>query len=240
MAQLDLPLPELTVSDFERSWTRFELVATAKEWSDVKKKVILPTLLRGKLVDVYVALDEETRASLPNTKKALLESAGILRDPLTAGQAFMSRHQLTGETVRDYATNLRKLFTESYPGEEQTSAILLQRFLTGLSPSICRQLLLKGKPSSLANAIADATNIEYALNFESTPDDQREINVVHQKLAVSRNEGPQQLQFAIDQMTKKLEALETKLEAATKTQRLYTPQPTRHWPPTYSHARTCW
>jgi len=61
MAQLELPLPELTVSDFERSWTRFELVATAKEWDDAKKKLILPTLLRGKLVDVYVALDGGTR-----------------------------------------------------------------------------------------------------------------------------------------------------------------------------------
>jgi len=240
MAQLDLPLPEITVSDFERSWTRFELVASAKEWSEAKKKVILPTLLCGKLVDVYVALDEETRASLLNTKKALMESAGTRRDPLTAGQAFMSRHQLPGETVRDYAMNLRKLFTESYPDEEQTSAILLQRFLTGLSPSICRQLLLKGKPSSLTNAIADATNIEYALNFESAHDDQHEINVVHQKQEVSRNEEPQKLQLAIDQMTKKLEALETKLEAATKPQSYYAPQPTRRRPPPNSYAKTCW
>ena len=80
-------------------------------------------LLCGKLAGVYVALDEETRTSLPNTKKALIESAGILQDPLIAGQAFMSRHQLTGETVRDYAMNLRKLFTEfylniSYPATE--------------------------------------------------------------------------------------------------------------------------
>ena len=122
-----------------------------------------------------------------------MESAGILWDPLRAGQAFMSHDQLTGETVRDYAMNLRKLFTESYPDEEQTSAILLQRFLTGLSPSICRQLLLKGKPMSLTNAITDATNIEYALNFEPIPDHQHEINVFHQKLAVSRNEESQKL-----------------------------------------------
>jgi len=129
---------------------------------------------------------------------------------------------------------------ESYPVEEQTSAILLQRFLTGLSPSICHQLLLKGKPSSLTNAITDATNIEYALNFESIHDDQHEINVVHQKQEVSRNEEPQKLQFAIDQMTKKLEELEIRLEAATKHQRYYTPQPTRRWPPPNSYAKTCW
>ena len=33
MAQsLDIPLPELTTDDFQRAWTRFELVAKAKEW----------------------------------------------------------------------------------------------------------------------------------------------------------------------------------------------------------------
>ena len=106
MASLDLPLPEIPVSKFERSWTRFKLVASAKEWNDAKQKLILPTLLHGKLVNVYVALDDETRGSLPSTKTALMQSAGVLRDSLTAGQAFMSRHQGTGETVRDYAMSV--------------------------------------------------------------------------------------------------------------------------------------
>jgi len=240
MAQLELPLPELTVSDFERSWTRFELVATAKEWNDAKKKLILPTLLRGKLVDVYVAFDDTTRASLPDTKKALMQSAGILRDPLSAGQAFMSRHQLTGETVRDYARHLSKLFKESYPDEAQTSAILLQKFLTGLSPPICRQLLLKGKPSSLANAITDATTIEYALNFESTHEELHEVNAIHQKPAAPKGEESKKLQSALDEVTKKLEALETKLESATRTPRYYHPQSSRRRPPSTSEVRTCW
>ena len=37
---LDLPaLPEITVEDFMRAWTRFELVATAKEWNEAKTEV---------------------------------------------------------------------------------------------------------------------------------------------------------------------------------------------------------
>ena len=237
MAQLDLPLPEITVSDFERSWTRFELVASAKEWNDTKKKLILPTLLRGKLVDVYIALDEETRGDLPNTKTALMQSAGVLRDPLTAGQAFMSRRQGTGETVRDYAMHLKKLFVESYPGEAQTSVILLQRFLTGLSPSICRQLLLKGKPTSLAYAITDATGIEYALNFEPAQES-CEINVV--KPGTAGNDESKKLQSVIEQMAKKLEVLEMKLESATIPSKRIAPQPTRRRPPPNNDVRTCW
>ena len=157
MAQLDLPLPEITVADFQRSWTRFELVASAKEWDAAKQKLILPTLLRGKLVDSYVALNESARETLVSIKKALMKSVGIARDPLTAGQAFMCRHQGVGEAVRDYATDLKK--------GSQASPILLQRFLTGLSPPVCCQLLLKGKPGALDQAITDATSIEYALNF---------------------------------------------------------------------------
>ena len=93
MAQLDLPLPEITVADFQRSWTRFELVASAKEWDAAKQKLILPTLLRGKLVDSYVALNESAHETLVSIKKALMESVGIAHDPLTAGQAFMCCHQ---------------------------------------------------------------------------------------------------------------------------------------------------
>ena len=65
--ELDLPLPELTSSgrreDFERAWTRFELVAAAKEWDEEKQVTIIPTLLRGNLVDAYVELEDEISGS---------------------------------------------------------------------------------------------------------------------------------------------------------------------------------
>ena len=143
--QLDLPLPEITVEDFKRAWTRFELVADAKDWNENKRKVILLTLLRGKLVDIYLTIDEETRGNLQHLNKALMRRAGLLRDPLTASRSFMTRRQGPSENVNDFATDLKRLFVESYPDEEITSAILLQRFLTALLPAIARQLLLKGQ-----------------------------------------------------------------------------------------------
>ena len=78
-----------------------------------------------------------------------MESVGITGDPLTARQAFMSRHQGASKAVKNYVTDLKKLFKESYPDESQMSPNLLERFLTGLSLPICHQLLLKGKPSAL-------------------------------------------------------------------------------------------
>ena len=35
-AQLDLPLPEITVEDFKRAWTHFELVTDDKDWNEKK------------------------------------------------------------------------------------------------------------------------------------------------------------------------------------------------------------
>ena len=109
--RLDLPLPEITVVDFQRSWIRFELVASAKEWDEAKQKLILPTLLCGKLVDSYVALDESAHRTLGNIKKALMESVGIARDPLTAGQAFMGHHQGAGGTTQQILRNCSRSLT---------------------------------------------------------------------------------------------------------------------------------
>ena len=81
MAQLELSLPEVTMEDFLRTWKRFELVATAKEWSPEKKAKVLPTLLQGKLVDIYIDLNDETKATLAEVKKALMKKAGLIKDP---------------------------------------------------------------------------------------------------------------------------------------------------------------
>ena len=168
---LDLPLPEITGEEFHQAWTRFELVATAKEWNDDRKKLVLPALLRGKLVEYYVEADEDTRGNLANLKSFLMTKVGLVRDPLTSSQLFMLRSQRRGERILDYAADLKKLFTEAYETENSTSAILVQRFLTGLLPPIRRQLLLQGKPGTLIQAVKDAVKVEYALNFAGEADD---------------------------------------------------------------------
>lgn len=43
MAQMDLPLPEITKEDFLHVWTQFKSVAVAKEWNAQKKALVLRT-----------------------------------------------------------------------------------------------------------------------------------------------------------------------------------------------------
>jgi len=66
------------------------------------------------------------------------------------------------------------------------------------------------------------------------------VNAIHQKPAVPKGEESKKLQSALDEVTKKLEALETKLESATRTPRYYHPQSSRRRPPSTSEVRTCW
>jgi len=61
MAQLELPLPELLVEDLKRGWTRFEFVATPKEWNEAKQLTVIPILLRGKLIDNYAELEDKVK-----------------------------------------------------------------------------------------------------------------------------------------------------------------------------------
>ena len=97
-----------------------------------------------------------------------MTKVGLVRDPLMLSQLFMSHPQQPGERILDYVADLKKLFTEAYASKNPTSAILLQRFLTGLLPPFRRQLLLQGKSETVAQAVKDVANIEYALNFAAT------------------------------------------------------------------------
>lgn len=65
------------------------MVAAAKEWN-AAKKTILPTLLCGKLVDIFIELDKETRVDLSVLKKVLMRKAGLTKDPLVAGKGFIA------------------------------------------------------------------------------------------------------------------------------------------------------
>ena len=210
---LDIPLPELSVDNFKRAWIRFELVAKAKGWDAAKQLVVLPTLLRGKFVDAYMDFNDETRADLTKLKAALEKATGRVEDPLAAAKLFVSRDQGANERVEDFAAALKKLFKQAYPSEDVKSSVLLQRFLTGLRAPISRQLLLRKKPTELAEAIENATEIEYALSFNGTQEP-KEVNLVHP--AATREPGEDQLrklQETLDAMTQRMNALESALTA---------------------------
>ena len=52
-----------------------------------------------------------------------------------------------------FCRRAQEIFAPAYPSEAISSAILLQRFLTGLQPSVTRQLLQRGQLQTLDSAV---------------------------------------------------------------------------------------
>ena len=99
---LELPLPELLTEDFKQGWTRFEFVTAVKGWNEEKQLVVIPTLLRGKLIDDYVELPEATKANLGRLKPAIQDRVGVKEDPLAASKQF---NQGLEEEVNDFLSH---------------------------------------------------------------------------------------------------------------------------------------
>ena len=209
MAQDSIILPEISADNFEHAWKRFRLAAVAKQWQAEKQLLILPTLLRGNLVDYYMDLGEDEKRSLEDVKQALERKAGIKKDPVVAARYFNSRYQDDRERVMDYATQLRKAFKEAYPEEDVGSAVLLQTFLSGLRPSIARQVMLKGRPTALDKAIEEAVTVEEALRFGGADTMEVPVHAVHPKETTTEVE---QLRHTLERMSKKFESFEQQLK----------------------------
>ena len=75
-------LPEINSNNFERAWTRFQLVMVPQKWAEKKKLSIVPTLLSEKLLDSYVELSKEERSSLQAMEKSLVERCSLTKHPL--------------------------------------------------------------------------------------------------------------------------------------------------------------
>ena len=130
--------------------------------------------------------------------------------------AFNTRNQKDDERAGDFAIELTKLFKQAYPEENTTSAVL-QRFVTGLRPSISRQLLLQKRPDNLEHAIKDAVEIEQTLSFHAVDEDQTDfINAIVNKTpsqASSKDDSQlMALHQALAKVTQRLESLETQLQ----------------------------
>ena len=210
---LEILLPQITSDDFTRSWTHFELVASAKKWEEDKQLAVVPTLLRGKLIDYFLDLTDEEKKDLESLKAALQEKAGLKADPLTSFKLFNERTQRHDEKAGDFASELKKLFKQAFPGEDYAkSPVLLQRYLTGLRPNISRQILLRKQPESFQKAITDATEVELALSFGTSMEGQGSETRVN---AVTVTPHPPEdslvrLQQTLESVNKRLELLESK------------------------------
>eukprot|EP00731_Ephydatia_muelleri_P028340 Em0019g1213a len=215
-----LALPEISVDNFEQSWTRFEFVAVANKWDNGRELAIIPALLRGKLQDFYITLGDSEKKDLPTLKKSLRDRAGLTKDPLTSAKKFTEKKQDSKESVRDFEVELRKLFAEAYPDDDaDRSSVLLGRFVTGLLPDITKQILLRGVPTKMEDAVRSAIEIERALGFQTAPETQpvQALRVEETTGFRRQRNADLELQEKLDQVLQRMEALERRFDVEEKT-----------------------
>ena len=105
-----LARPEISVENFEDSWTTFEFTVAANKWDNGRDLVILPALLRGKLQDFYTTLNNDKTKDLTALMSVLSDRASLTKDPLASAKRFTEKKQDANKSARYFKADLRKLF----------------------------------------------------------------------------------------------------------------------------------
>ena len=121
-----------------------------------------------------------------------------------------SARQEIKESIRDFDLALRKLFAEAYPQENaDVSSAYLSRFITGLLPEIAKEVLLRGAPGNIEDAVKKAIDVERVMHYV----EKQEMEVM--KIETSGGQYRDTTQEMLEQVVKRMEALESRLEKRT-------------------------
>lgn len=129
-------LPPFTGKETWKVWfNRFEEVANRQKWSSEEKLDELLPRLQGVAGEfVYEQLSHETRSKYTSLCKELNNRFRVIETSKAYWVQFSHRNQKYGETVEDYAADLKKLYDKAHirRDSETRREDLLRRFLDGL------------------------------------------------------------------------------------------------------------
>lgn len=161
----DVKLPPFT-GDREK-WTvwftRFEDIADRRGWSDDDRLDELLPRLQGSAGEfVYDQLTLRIRRSYPMLVRELETRFRRVESTKTYGTMFSRRNQKYGETVEEYAADLKRLYDKAHPRRDQETREedLLRRFLDGLHDDRNRfQVEFIKSPRSIDEAVSEVVNL---------------------------------------------------------------------------------
>ena len=156
---------------------RFEAVAQHNGWTDREKLGQLLPRLQGHAGEFV--FEELGPTILSNYKKLLkeLESRfGIIETNKTYQTKFRRRDQKNGESVQDYAVELKSLYNKAYPdrGNKTKQEDLVSRFLLGLSSEKARlHVELNRDPFTIEEATEFVIEYEEATRYPRADDERK-------------------------------------------------------------------
>lgn len=129
-------LPPFTGKETWKVWfNRFEEVANRQKWSSEEKLDELLPRLQGVAGEfVYAQLSHETRSNYSFLCKEINNRFRVVETSKAFWVQFSHRNQKYGETVEDYAAELKKLYDKAHVRRDTETRCedLLRRFLDGL------------------------------------------------------------------------------------------------------------
>ena len=157
-------LPEPLEDGDAKAWfRRFDVCAAANDWNAAKKRVRVPTLLRGRAWAIYESLGESDCESYNTLKRAIISRL----NPDTDEDRLAAREQLTrrrfregGESIDELARDIEKLLDRSSPGlpAEVRDSELRFYLMSALPEKVALQLKLLPK-GTYAETIAKAREV---------------------------------------------------------------------------------
>ena len=162
-SQYSPKLPPFSGKEKWEVWfARFSDVARLHGWGERRCLQELLPRLQGTAGDfVYAQLPAEARSSYGRLINELNSRFRVVETRKTFAAQFSARNQKPGETVEDYAAELKRLYNKAYPGRDQDTRKedLLRRFLDGLLDERTRfHIEFVKEPDSIDQAVFEVVN----------------------------------------------------------------------------------
>ena len=215
MAGLGIALPELLHGEDAKSWfKRFQVCAAANEWSDAKKLLCTPTLLKGRAWAVFESLSEAETETYEHLKVALLARLS----PDMAEERLIAREELSRKKLVEGRENIDELVR------------CIERLVDKASPGLPANVRVNELQYHLINALPEKVSLQLKLlpqeNYQQTIAKARELlfiygrsNVIEQANQLQVNSSSMRLnklEETLQQVTEQLAALSNHPGAATQ------------------------
>ena len=223
----NLPILKPDVFNGEEDWdsyfSHFQNCADLGRWSDHDKALTLASCLKGPARTFYLGLREPERRSYCVLVQKLNERFGSSRQQTRYLTKFETRRRLVGETSASYGDDLRLIAQRAYPdlGPEAQDKLALHQFFKTISPELKYRCIDRGC-RTVEEAVEIVERYESIIGIEERKKSNVRAVSTTNPDSKCQNQGQISFQEQIEELTKRLKKIESKV----------TYKPKRKAPPT--------
>ena len=197
-------------SDWGEYLTYFEQLAELNQWDEERKAAVLSVCLKGEARVVLAGLDPARRRSFHALTTALAQSFAPAELVYLYQAELKARKRKSGESMAELGREIAKLVRLSHPTADQATreVIGINSFLEALPGPVSDMKLhvIKGRPRTLQEAVAHATEVDAVLEAESRKGGKRRGEV--RRMATSSEEDSRE---EVERLKRGLEKMQTEL-----------------------------